>query len=65
MTHIIEKLNRMAEAPGPKPEFDVWLAMGDALGLLRDDAQDDDFLFYASDQGTYIYIPARPSLVPT
>jgi hypothetical protein len=60
MTHIIEKLNRMAEAPGPRPEFDVWLAMGDALGLLRDDAQDDDFLVYASDQGIYIYTVAVP-----
>lgn len=41
---IIEKLNRMAEAPIPGPEFEGWLAMDDALGLLRDNAEDDEFV---------------------
>src|ERR1017187_5173410 len=60
MADIVGKLNRLTEVPAPGPEFEAWLAMGDGLGFLRDNQQDEDFLVYASAEGTYIYTVTVP-----
>lgn len=58
MIDVIANFEWMAQPPAHGPEFEAWLTMADALGLLRDNAADNDFLAYASDQWTYVKKPA-------
>jgi hypothetical protein len=41
MIDVIEDFERMAQPPAHGPEFEAWLTMADALGLLRDNVDHD------------------------
>jgi hypothetical protein len=50
----------MSDAPSEDEAYDAWLAMGNALTFLRDNALRDDFVVYASDRSSFIHAALVP-----
>lgn len=60
MTDAVDKLIQISEAPTQKEAFDVWLQMDSALAFLKDNAQHDEFVVYASHHFTFIHAALVP-----
>jgi len=58
---IVDRLKQMAEWPSQAESFNAWLEMGSALDLLRDNAQQHEFVVYASDRFTFIHAILAPA----
>jgi hypothetical protein len=60
MATIVDRLNHISEVPEQERDFDSWLEMGDALGLLLENEQQNEFVVYASDRYTFIHALLAP-----
>jgi len=57
MSHVLNAVGRISTVPLETEDFDGWLGLQDAVGFLRDNAGEDEFVMYASSSrnvpGTY------------
>jgi hypothetical protein len=60
MSDTEKTLTEISQVPAEKAEFDAWLQMDSALDFLRDNAQKDEFVVYASDRSTFIHAILAP-----
>jgi hypothetical protein len=66
MVDVTKILNQISTAPSEKQAFNAWLRMEDAVGFLKDNAQQDEFVVYAAMPFTFMHailVPA-PSVTP-
>ena len=61
MANVVDKLNQISAAPSEKEAFETWLEMGSAIEFLRQNAQQDEFVVYASIQSTFIHAIIVPA----
>ncbi len=61
MADTIKRLIDISDAPSEKEAFDAWLKMDDAVAFLKDNAQEGEFVVYASLPCMYLH----SVLVPT
>jgi hypothetical protein len=60
MATTVDRLNHIAEVAEQEGNFDSWLEMKDALGLLLENEQENEFVVYASDRYTFIHALLAP-----
>jgi hypothetical protein len=61
MQDAITRLRQISVAPSEKSAFDTWLEMKDALAFLADNAQENEFVVYATVGHTYMHAIVVPA----
>ena len=61
MSGVLNRLCELAIAPSQKEAFDSWLKAEDAIAFLTDNAQQDEFVVYASIEHTFIHMIFVPA----
>jgi hypothetical protein len=61
MSDVPKRLIEMSLVPAQPEAFNAWLAMGNALDFLRDNARQNEFVVYASDRSTFIHAVLAPA----
>jgi len=61
MSDVVNRLIEISGAPARKEEFDAWLHMDSALAFIKDNAQYDEFVAYASHHFAFIHAVLVPA----
>lgn len=61
MADLVTTICDFGNAPEDKESFDAWLQMGDVLAFLKENANQQEFVIYASNVHTFIHAIAVPN----